>query len=262
MKYMVENVFMIAERGKYIIFHWLYYMISGLADIPDLQNLSKPIKFTVPTPDEEFQYETFELLKPDFEYISDTTGYNIIHLPGAQFIHHNCYDKIHDYYYKFLREQILIKKNLNIETQPFRYIYISRNKSHLLKCNHNNKRRQLLNENDVYEILKKYNFEFIYLEDLKIKEKIKLFQEAKCIITPNGGALSFAAFAHKNTQIIELHTSNITHNDQYNNIAIVLNIPITRYTNVTSNGTGGGCDNINICINDLLDFENFIQQYL
>jgi len=263
---MKETVYFIEKRGEQFIFHWLFYMIAGLYDVKDKE---KPIKFSLEIGGYPVQYETFELLKPDFEYIQDITGYNIEHLPGAHF-KPNSIDCVHDHYYNFIREQILIKNNLTINSPPFRYIYISRNNSHELKCNNGLKKRQIVNENEVYNnILKKYNFEFIYLEKLSFKEKIKLFQEAKCIVTPNGGALTFSAFANENTQIIEIHSNRIKNADQHYNIAKVLGIKIERYTNVEfisdrnyGEGQAECWIEFAMKINDLNDFENFIIKYI
>lgn len=265
---MTKKVYVIEERDNTIVFHWLVYMISGLADIPDLENLEKPIKFHLPMSGDSIQHETLDLLKPQFEYISDISDIPIVNLPGAKF-ETNSVDKVYDYYYKFLRDQILIKNNLLLHSPPHRYIYISRSKSHLVYGNrYTEKKRQIVNEDEVYDILKKYCFEFVYLEDLCFRDKIQLFQEAKCIVSPNGGALSFTAFANQNTQIIEIHCSQVKNTDQYYNIAKVLDIPIIRYTNVDIIYDGFITDNtpcwipFNMRVPDLKDFENFIKQYL
>jgi hypothetical protein len=259
---MKEDLYLLEKRGGEVLFHWLYFNISGLYDVKDKP---KPIKFSVEGLNlSQMHYETFELLKPDYEYIEerDISNYNIIKLPGALLL--NGVDKIPDENYRFIREQILIKNNLMINKDPHRYIYITRNKSHLLQSNGDERRRQLINENDAYPLLQKYNFEYIELEQLSFKEKIKLFQEAKVIVTPNGGALSISAFANDKTKVIEIHSNRVKLTNQYYNICKVIGIEIIRYTNVEfiyhdQNNTNLHCTTpFNMKIGDLDDFEKFI----
>lgn len=260
---MKENVYVIEDRAHKFIYHWLIFMISGLCDLEE-QNIKKPIKFHTFS-ELDVQKETFDLLKPEFEFIENISEYNPIYIHGAPLVK---LDLVDDKYYNFLRNTILFKNNLNIKEIPKRLLYISRNKSHELICNSGATKRQLLNEVDVYSILKNLGFEYIKLEDYNFREKIKLFQEAKLIVTPNGGALTFALFAHENTKVIEIHDSKTTNEDQYYNICKKCNIEINRYTNVTSYNKANQitqpalCTEYNLLINNIEDFKCFIENKL
>lgn len=258
---MKETVYILEDRGNKFIYHWLIFMVSGLCDI-EKQNVNKPIKFHTYS-DLEIQKETFELLKPDFEFVDNISDYNQIKINGVPLLKP---DLVADKYYTFLRNTILYKNNLNIIETPKRLIYISRNKSHELICNSGATKRQLINELEIYTILKNLGFEFINLESYNFREKIKLFQEAKLIVTPNGGALTFALFANEKTKIIEIHDAKSSNEDQYYNICKKCNIEIVRYTNVTSYNklnqvTNPVCsEEYNLLINDIEDFYNFIKK--
>jgi len=103
-------------------------------------------------------------------------------------------------------EEINFLKNIfNTEntSNTNRRIYITRKNSENLTVN-TIKTRQIINEHELFNFLKKLNFEFIHLENLSLKEKINLFNSAEIIISPNSGALCFILFANSKTQIIEL----------------------------------------------------------
>lgn len=221
-------IYILNDRANEFIYHWLILMISGLADI--VQD-SKPIYFHTFN-HLDIHKETFELLLPDFEFVKDISSFKKIYSNGPTLL--NNYDIVENKYYSFLRNQLLYKNKLNISSHPFRLVYISRNKSHQLVCNKGIVKRQINNESEMYESLKLLGFEYITLEDLSFKHKIQLFQEARVIVTPNGGALTFSLFAHDTTKIIEIHDSRSQYEDQYYNISKKCNINIIRYTNVKS----------------------------
>lgn len=260
---MKEDLYILEDRAHHFIFHWLILMIGGLCDIEE-KNIKKPIKFHTFS-ELDIQKETFDLLKPDFVFVQKKEGYNLINNFGATLLTR---DLVDDKYYKFLREKILYNNRLENLSSPKRLLYVSRNKSHVLSCNNGVRKRQLLNENEVYEVLKKKNFEYINLENYSFIEKIKLFQDAKMIITPNGGALTFALFANQRTKVIELHDSRTTGEDQYYNTCIKCNISIERYTNISSYNKDnqptfpGLGVTYNIKLNDIQDFDNFIENKL
>jgi hypothetical protein len=219
-----ETVYVLANRANNIFMHWFLYLISGLYD---LKHLPKPIKFhTVVTLD--FQRETLPLLKPDFEFVENTDGYTIVKYEGAPC---KTIYTVEDHYYHFVRNQILVKNHLERTEKPFRRIYISRSKSHLVTYPIGAKRRQLVNEHILTDMLKEYGFECIHLEDYSMLDKIRLFQEASIIITPNGGALACAYFASKDTKIVSITCPNPAEL-HYAHLCNILSIPFYFYNKV------------------------------
>lgn len=256
---MILNV--LENRGNYIFMHWFLFVISGLCDLIH-ENVEKPILFHTQIT-EDYQRETIELLKPDFEYIENVEGYDIKTHHGAPLVG-RCH--VADHYYHFVRNAILVKNNLEIIT-PFRRIYISRSKSHLLPCNQNLKRRQIIDEYILIERLKKEGFECIHLEDYNLRDKIKLFQESKIVVSPNGGAFTMCFFANKASTMVFIRNPGTTET-QYSHICEVLSIPIVYYEKVRCKNENGNdtrgefLENFNMELTDQDDLIHTIQPYL
>ena len=64
--------------------------------------------------------------------------------------------------------------------------------------------RNLVNEADIIEILKKNGFKIINLNNLNIFEQINLFSSAETIISAAGSSLANIVFCNPNTRIIEI----------------------------------------------------------
>jgi capsular polysaccharide biosynthesis protein len=84
-------------------------------------------------------------------------------------------------------------------SQPFRLLYISRDRA---------KRRKITNEDDVFELLASKGFEKVSLENMPLKNQVKLFQEALVVIGCHGAGLANIMFMQKNQNIIELKSNN------------------------------------------------------
>jgi capsular polysaccharide biosynthesis protein len=84
-------------------------------------------------------------------------------------------------------------------SQPFRLLYVSRDKA---------KRRKITNEDDVFELLVSKGFEKVSLENMLLKNQVKLFQEARVVIGCHGAGLTNIMFMQKNQNIIELKSNN------------------------------------------------------
>jgi len=118
---------------------------------------------------------------------------------------------------KFFLEQILT----NIKVPEFKSkIYIRREDANY---------RKILNEADLITILRKKGFEIINPQHFDILEQMKIFSNAKVIISPHGSNMSNIIFCQKNTKIVEIspelnneYEQNIS--SRYKNIADNLNL--------------------------------------
>lgn len=115
-------------------------------------------------------------------------------------------------------------KNLIIPTIPSPPIYSKpalmwlRNKflNNLKKIPSENKRiyisrsdashRKIINDSEVSNFLKKYDFKTLILSDLNLEEQINNFRCADMIILPHGSGASHLLFAKKNCKVIELQS--------------------------------------------------------
>lgn len=138
------------------------------------------------------------------------------HLPS------DLYNKIRNNYAYLLEDTIDNKKK----------IYISRKYNSNVNTHINISKRHIVNEEELYEtILKPNGFQFICMEDLSILEQIKLFTNAKSILSPHGSALTYSLFANKNTQIIEV-LPIIDGYDYFSDICNTIGLPYIQYSNV------------------------------
>lgn len=211
-------------RAHSIFMHWFQYVISGLYD---LSEEPKPVKFHTSIT-EDFQRETLRLLTPDYEFIENLEGYTKISHFGAPC---KTLYSVEDHYYHFVREQILIKNNLEINTPPFRRIYLRRSRTPMLKHHGNYARRTIMDEDKLVEVLETNGYECLFLEDYSLCDKIRLFQEAELIVSPNGGALTGCYFSHKDSHIVILSPKN-PGEQHYFHLCNVLSIPNTCYDNL------------------------------
>jgi len=178
--------------------------------------------------------ESLELISDDYIVVdnSDIKQDDIIVNNYGEFIQDNP-NHLHTDAYFFLRELFL--KKLNKGTTNFfgEKIYLRRDRSHL--CSGNNKenqikRRQIINEEELVDYLKKIDIKSIYLEDLSFIDKIKLFNQSDIIISPNSGGLTFSIFCETKTRVVEINVVNpIQISHQYKSQCDVLNIPYYRF---------------------------------
>lgn len=253
------TIYKLEDRGQEIIMHWFHYVVAGLYE---LSHLPKPVYFNVRLTD-DFQRETIELMKPDYIYVEDIAGHTVVPHAGAPI--QGAY-AVPSPYYGFVRDLILTRNNLESPVEPFRRIYVSRSRSHELNWCKGIKRRQLANEGDILGLLQPIGFEVIFLEDHSLIEKIRIFQEAKVLITPSGGALAMCFFANRKSTIVEICAQ--TGEDMYDHVCKELSIPTSRYTNVrTVDGNGHPITptylgQYNLVIHDIPHFMQFVHSLI
>ena len=97
-------------------------------------------------------------------------------------------------YLKKLRDEFLPKRPSKRKNR----IYISRAKSA-----EGVKKRHILNEEELFEALKKFGFERYQLEDYSLEEKIEIFYDAETVVGAYGGGLTHILFSEK-VNILEL----------------------------------------------------------
>jgi hypothetical protein len=241
------TTYIIAERSNYEFYHWFYYALSSLYRITDI---SDTVYFTVPMNGLEFQEASLKYLKHTYVYTPNIIG-NACNLEHTHIDDNNCI--VEKEIFPFFRRNFY-EKNTFPDYKPLsRNIYISRAKS----PNYNN--RKLLNESSIFPFLTEKNFEIIYLEDYSFDEKVKIFYEARIIVTPVGGAMSLGFFMNEKAKMIEISTPKIRSMDCYEDIYLQIGIPFRKYTNIQGVETSS-FPNFNLI--DSEDFKNMIEYEL
>lgn len=100
-------------------------------------------------------------------------------------------------YLDFIKERIINGYQIKTTVKKKR-IYVSRKKV---------SKRKLLNEEEFYQVLKKYNFERIFPEALTFKEQVQTFNSAEVIISVHGAGLTSIIFS-ENLKVLELYPPN------------------------------------------------------
>lgn len=68
--------------------------------------------------------------------------------------------------------------------------------------------RQILNEDEIFNEIKKYGFNKYCLEDMPLMDQISLFNSAKNVISPHGAGLTNLVFSPQRVNILEIFTKN------------------------------------------------------
>ncbi|MFM1794647.1 MAG: hypothetical protein RL642_1032 [Bacteroidota bacterium] len=174
-------------------FHWMTEMLPRIAAMhhhhPD---------FPVLIPDNYLNYsfivESLQQLNIDFKAFDVKCTLKVNTLKAIEVPHVGRFNEalMHFFRNNFLQGEAPV-------SPPFRLLYVSRDKA---------KRRKIRNEDEVFELLKLKGFEKVNLEELKLMDQVKLFQEARIVIGCHGAGLTNIMFMQKNQTVIELKSNN------------------------------------------------------
>lgn len=273
---MKETIFHLENRGGIHMYHFIYYNLAGLYYIENkLYNIKGPdaikndssfpfLDKIVLKPSQEITYpikihmnnvlqfhrEAFDILKHKFVLVEDLNSfsdYEVINIYGG--IEFNLKEPT-----KYIRNLFIntLEKPTNINKR----IFITRKGSDVYHRK-NELRRYILNENELMDTLKKYNFEYVQLEDLNFKEKIQLFMQSEIIISSHGSQLSFISFCDRNSRIVEICNNGTIgfFNQQILTIGNTLDLKCVRYSKIFEDRDG----NFNL---NVKEFEEYLKQYL
>jgi len=273
---MKETIFYLEGRKGIYLYHFFVYNLGGLyyilngnynvrgeCDSSELLEsdklVSQPsnkIQFPIKIHMKDilpFQREAFEIIKDRFELIEDLSkipDYEIVSIYGEPCVRDGCSDNPSNVF-PFLRNLFLEKMNFTII--PGKRIFITRRNSE--SQHYGVLRRSIINEEEFFEKLSKYGFEYIQLENYNTYDKIKLFMESEIIISPNSSALTLSLFANKNAKIIEiLNKGQGVGHEHYRNIALHLGLNYIRYIDIQEDMYGNFIIDCNKFEEDFLKF--------
>ena len=140
----------------------------------------------------------------------------------------------------FVHNLIVHKQNNN-----FKNIWISRSKS---------KHRKIKNESEILPLLKKFNFEIVFPEEMTFEEQIKIYHGANIMGGLHGGGLTNILFMNPGTKLLEVRRENDNLNNCYYTLASELGI---NYYYVNSKSQGDDLYVSDTIIN-LIDLEKLL----
>lgn len=94
------------------------------------------------------------------------------------------------------RNRILAAVGVSTAQTPHRRVYISRKKAR--------NKRAVVNEAELLELLGRFNFESVVLEDLSLRDQIVLMSTAEILVAPHGAGTLHCTFMPERTTVIEL----------------------------------------------------------
>lgn len=181
-------------------FHWLIEAIPRIAFAQDVGwTLADFDHILVSNPRRPFHQETFALTGIDPAKIVDTAAHPHVEcdvLVAVSDLRMFAYDA----------SIVALKKlfTAQLETSGWAErtkIFVSRSDSD---------HRRLLNEEEVFSILRPLGFTRVTLSTLSMAEQASLFAQAKVVVSTHGAALANLVFCERGTTIVEIHHPNYT----------------------------------------------------
>lgn len=200
--------------GNHNYYHWLFDSISRLYIAQSLINNGEKAKYLIPDNRLPFQKETLTMLGISTE--NQISSYIHSHLKVSQCIvtSHPNQDpsKIPNWIIGFLRDKLLPHSS-GENFSP--YVYIERGDS--------SNGRQLLNEKELINCLKKLGFRSFRLSELTVASQISLFSKAKMVVGVHGAGFTNLTFASEGCIVYELFAESYTP-QMYKNISNCLSL--------------------------------------
>ncbi len=194
------KVAVLSGLSGHIYYHWMFDILPRIEIIRrsgiDLETIDW---FVVNSIEKDFQKETLKLLGiPETKIL---TSDRHTHIQAQQLIVPSFpgdFAWVHPGTIEFLRQTFLPQID-SIQKNYGEKIYISRGRA---------KNRQIINESEVIDLLTKWGFQTIYLEEFSVLEQAAVFSNAKTIVVPHGSGLTNLVFCKPDTTVIELFSPN------------------------------------------------------
>lgn len=119
----------------------------------------------------------------------------------------------------------------SLPENPTKRIYISRK-----NANH----RKIINETEIINLLKEYEYEIHYFENYSLTDQINLAYNTEFLISIHGAGLTNMLFMPANSKVLEIRNENNTHDNCFYTLASELNLdyyylPVEQYSYKESN---------------------------
>ncbi len=217
------KVFSLLSGGaaKTNYFHWLFEILPKLEILNSIESLENIDYFLLPSTRMSHHTETFEMLNISRKKLLDSNSFKHISCEELTVVDHpfritnnTVYDtqNIPTWIFKWLRKKFLKHKS----SQNFpKKIFIDRSVSI-------SKHRSFSNHNEVYDIFKKFEYQFIQPENYSVRDQINMYNSAEKIAGLHGAGFANICFCEPNTKIIEFKTDGTGMNT--GNIALKNNL--------------------------------------
>lgn len=186
------RLLILTQEGHRFYYHWLAEVLPKLALVQDMSYDWVYLSINCP-----FQMESLQLLGIDASKIisvDENTHIEADEIIVPSYVSRSCYTP--EWVACYLRERLLdpVLSKFNPISDSSK-IFISREKAF---------HRRVINEEEIFNLLKPLGYQKYFLEDLSFTEQMLLFSQAKHIVACHGAGLTNIVFCRPGTQIIEL----------------------------------------------------------
>ncbi|NTW20113.1 MAG: glycosyltransferase family 61 protein [Nostocales cyanobacterium W4_Combined_metabat2_030] len=184
--------------------HWLSDVIPRLYMIRDCIN---DYKIALPKEYNSFHIkalEPFDIAPDNILYLEADEWCKIDNLTIVSHVGTTC--NVKDSILQSVRKFYYDHYKINSLKTVKRRIYVSRSKT---------PRRFVLNEIEVIELLKKFNFEVIHFQEYEFQEQIRIASETEIMIGLTGSGLNNMMFMPSNSKVLEFKMKGDYHNLHY-----------------------------------------------
>ncbi|MDX2305226.1 MAG: glycosyltransferase family 61 protein [Microscillaceae bacterium] len=190
-KYIRGKSAVLAAHGGRGYYHWMFEVLPRLELIRQAGiEWTQIDKFIVNSCITQFQIDSLKTLGIPRSKIVECHWHP--HIISDCLIVPSIPDYVSPWVCDFLRSNFL--KN-PIPAKPEKRLYISRSRA---------AHRRVVNEEEVVEVLKKYFFQCVYLEEYSVEAQAKLMSQAELIVAPHGAGLTNLVFCAPGATLIEL----------------------------------------------------------
>jgi len=191
------------EKGSWVIddksFNFFHFMTDVLSRISMIENELEEYPILLPNSFKTKNYilEILNLLQIPTVFYDENKKYYIKELLITS--HAAPAGNYNKHFINRVKNQLITDQILDNNKSYPKKIWLSRK---------NQLRRQLINEEEILEILKKYDYETIYPEELSIKSQINFFYNAKTVAGPHGAAFTNIMFMKPKSNIVEIRNQS------------------------------------------------------
>lgn len=228
----IDKAFFLGGNGSFNYYHWTIEIATKLKYFLSLKNLNKDIKIIIPECAKEIESfflileillgKRFQLIYASKNQIIQAENLYVITSPsnvvfntrrntsfGVDFLY---FDKAS---IDFLRDRILYSSQYN-------YFLEKKNKGPINKKVFLARKEQLFrkyNQKEVIDLVAKYGFKTVFLEDLSFFEQVYMFQNVKYLIGASGAAWTNLIYVSKGTKAISWLGENVDSFSSYSTLA-------------------------------------------
>ena len=228
------------DGGEHNPYHFLFYMVPNFISLDQ----SREIIYYYPNKKNDKISEGFLALLP--------ANYTR-HLekdPGIDYIpFQNIFPTFQDFtlpiLYKFVRQ--LYIGSVAPQQIKERRIYIQRKAPF---------GRTFSNDAELQPLLERFGYETIILENLSVKEQVRIVSEAEYIIGGHGAGLSFLVFCHPGTKLIEITGRKNSENRHYYHMATNMGHRYLRFQDVVDTGNDTCSVDLQVLVRTLAEWHH------